>query len=174
MAPNNSDETCEAAVPKNQFLVAGIVIALCCHHRCEWEHYVGQEFFRRVGLGALEFNYFKRMTSWATCGMGETSRKAPTVNTKNEKQSNEVDEHDRDDDSAESNLDGIQGVLTTGERKQIGFLCKLLIDRGRIEYLQKRGYEAMLQHYTDLSISLENVLLTAVPSWSSSVPPSTA
>ncbi|KAG8132692.1 hypothetical protein E2320_010537 [Naja naja] len=73
--------------------IAGIVIALCCHHRCE--------------------------------------------------------------------------LLTVDERKQIGHLCKLLIDHGRIEYLQRRGYEAELQRYTDSSVSLENVLLTAVPSHSS-------
>ncbi|XP_072854108.2 tRNA:m(4)X modification enzyme TRM13 homolog isoform X1 [Pogona vitticeps] len=174
IAPNNSDESCRMAITENRCCVAGIVIALCCHHRCEWEHYVGQEFFRRVGFGAMEFNYLKRLTSWATCGMRYTSRKASIADTKNEEQSNEVEEHDQDDSSAECNLDSIQGVLTTEERKQIGYLCKLLIDYGRIEYLQKRGYEAVLQHYTDLSVSLENVLLTAVPCCPSSAPPSTA
>lgn len=54
-------------------------------------------------------------------------------------------------------------LLTVEERKQIGSLCKLVIDHGRIRYLQHRGYEAALQYYTDSSVSLENVLLTAVP-----------
>lgn len=54
-------------------------------------------------------------------------------------------------------------LLTVEERKEIGSLCKLVIDHGRIRYLQHRGYKAALQHYTDSSVSLENVLLTAVP-----------
>lgn len=53
--------------------------------------------------------------------------------------------------------------LPVEERKEIGALCKLLIDHGRIRYLQQRGYRATLQHYTESAISLENVLLTAVP-----------
>ncbi|XP_042317632.1 tRNA:m(4)X modification enzyme TRM13 homolog isoform X2 [Sceloporus undulatus] len=169
----NSDETCIKSVCGNGSPVAGIVIALCCHHRCDWKHYVGQEFFTTLGLGAMEFNYFKRMTSWATCGMRETARKASVTDTKNEEQSIETEEHEKDGNSVDCSWDSLQGLLTTEERKQLGHLCKLLIDHGRIEYLQQRGYEAVLQYYTDLSVSLENVLLTAVPC-QSPIPPSTA
>ncbi|XP_060546037.1 tRNA:m(4)X modification enzyme TRM13 homolog isoform X2 [Pantherophis guttatus] len=146
--------------------VAGIVIALCCHHRCEWRHYVGQDFFTRVGLGPIEFNFFKRMTSWATCGMRERRTETSRSGIQNKGQRN-VDEHDQDNINTDCSLDSLQGLLTADERKQIGHLCKLLIDHGRIEYLQQRGYEAVLQRYTDSSVSLENVLLTAVPSQSS-------
>ncbi|XP_028588509.2 tRNA:m(4)X modification enzyme TRM13 homolog isoform X1 [Podarcis muralis] len=166
---NNSGELHSKPIADSWSPVAGVVIALCCHHRCDWKHYVGQDFFTKVGLGAMEFNYFKRMTSWATCGMRETERKSYATHTKNEEQSNETEEDDQD----EYNVDSLQGLLTTEDRKQIGQLCKLLIDHGRIEYLQQRGYEAVLQHYTDLSVSLENVLLTAVPC-QSSLTPSTA
>uniref|UniRef100_A0A8D2J3I1 tRNA:m(4)X modification enzyme TRM13 n=1 Tax=Varanus komodoensis TaxID=61221 RepID=A0A8D2J3I1_VARKO len=162
--PNNSGETLNTSVTDNWRPVAGIVIALCCHHRCDWKHYVGQEFFATVGLGAVEFNYFKRMTSWATCGMKDTSKKSCETDTKNEDQNDEEEEHAQDVGSLECSLDNLQGLLTTEERKQIGQLCKLLIDYGRLEYLQQRGYEAVLQRYTDHSVSLENVLLTAVPS----------
>ncbi|KAM6415284.1 tRNA:m(4)X modification enzyme TRM13 homolog [Rhynochetos jubatus] len=56
--------------------VAGIVIAVCCHHKCDWTHYVGREFFQSAGLGAAEFHYFQRMSSWATCGMGGATDEA--------------------------------------------------------------------------------------------------
>ncbi|XP_033007420.1 tRNA:m(4)X modification enzyme TRM13 homolog isoform X2 [Lacerta agilis] len=170
---NNSGESHGKPIADSWSPVAGVVIALCCHHRCDWKHYVGQDFFTKVGLGAMEFNYFKRMTSWATCGMRETARKSYATHTENDEQSNKAEEHDQDDRCIEYNLDSLQGLLTTEDRKQIGQLCKLLIDHGRIEYLQQRGYEAVLQHYTDLSVSLENVLLTAVPC-QSSLTPSTA
>lgn len=55
-------------------------------------------------------------------------------------------------------------MLSAEERKEIGCLCKRLIDHGRIEYLQQQGYKAALQYYTESAVSLENVLLTAVPS----------
>lgn len=56
-----------------QPLVIGVSIALCCHHRCDWRHYVGQSFFQGQGLGAAEFQAFQRMSSWATCGMSRAS-----------------------------------------------------------------------------------------------------
>ncbi|XP_077188997.1 tRNA:m(4)X modification enzyme TRM13 homolog isoform X1 [Paroedura picta] len=167
--PSNDSprETCSGSLAENWSPVFGIVIALCCHHRCDWKHYVGQEFFTAAGLGVTEFNYFKRMTSWATCGMKESYPQTPTIGTESKEQDGEADEHDSHDRSLECNTDSLQGLLSTEERKQIGLLCKLLIDHGRIEYLQQRGYDAVLQYYTDPSVSLENVLLTATPRQSS-------
>ncbi|XP_040983694.1 tRNA:m(4)X modification enzyme TRM13 homolog isoform X3 [Aquila chrysaetos chrysaetos] len=140
--------------------VAGIVIALCCHHKCDWTHYVGREFFKSVGLGPVEFHYFQRMSSWATCGLRETTTKAST----SEDQTSDTEEHEQTFSKTESGSDTLQGILTVEERKEIGCLCKLLIDHGRIEYLQQRGYKAVLQYYIESTVSLENVLLTAVPS----------
>uniref|UniRef100_A0A8C9F766 tRNA:m(4)X modification enzyme TRM13 n=1 Tax=Pavo cristatus TaxID=9049 RepID=A0A8C9F766_PAVCR len=142
--------------------VAGIVIALCCHHKCDWTHYVGREFFRSAGLGPVEFHYFQRMSSWATCGMRGTITKAST-NEESEDHTNNTEDHDQTYSKTEAGSDALQGLLTVEERKQIGSLCKLVIDHGRIRYLQHRGYKAALQYYTDSSVSLENVLLTAVP-----------
>ncbi|XP_069645619.1 tRNA:m(4)X modification enzyme TRM13 homolog isoform X2 [Haliaeetus albicilla] len=143
--------------------VAGIVIALCCHHKCDWTHYVGREFFKSVGLGPVEFHYFQRMSSWATCGLRETTTKAST-SEESEDQTNDTEEHEQTFSKTESGSDTLQGILTVEERKEIGCLCKLLIDHGRIEYLQQRGYKAVLQYYIESAVSLENVLLTAVPS----------
>ncbi|KFZ63636.1 tRNA:m(4)X modification enzyme TRM13, partial [Podiceps cristatus] len=145
----------------NRKPVAGIVIALCCHHKCDWTHYVGREFFKSVGLGPVEFNYFQRMSSWATCGMRET--KAST-SEESEDQTSDREEHEQTFSKTESRSDTLQGILTVEERKDVGCLCKLLIDHGRLEYLQQRGYKAALQYYTESAVSLENVLLTAVPS----------
>lgn len=54
--------------------VLGLAVALCCHHRCEWRHYVGQQYFLRRGLGPTEFSAFCRMSSWATCGLRPTNQ----------------------------------------------------------------------------------------------------
>lgn len=60
--------------------VLGLVVALCCHHRCEWRHYVGQQFFQQRGLGAAEFSAFCRMSSWATCGFRPTNQDSASQN----------------------------------------------------------------------------------------------
>lgn len=142
--------------------VAGIVIALCCHHKCDWTHYVGREFFKSAGLGPVEFHYFQRMSSWATCGMRETTSKASTSED-SEDPTNDTEEHEQTLSRTECGSDTLQGILSVEERQEIGCLCKRLIDHGRIEYLQHQGYKAALQYYTEAAVSLENVLLTAVP-----------
>ncbi|XP_075792727.1 tRNA:m(4)X modification enzyme TRM13 homolog isoform X2 [Pelodiscus sinensis] len=168
---SSADKRSGKNVTENWKPVAGIVIALCCHHRCQWKHYVGQEFFRTVGLGPVEFNYFQRMSSWATCGMRETITEASTIDAKSKDHSSDTEDHEQAPNRIECSLDSLQGLLTVEERKQIGHLCKLLIDHGRIRYLQQRGYNAELQYYTDSTVSLENVLLTAKPSQCSVLQP---
>ena len=46
----------------------GLVLALCCHHRCDWRTYVGKAFMRDVGFTARDFHVLTRLTSWAVCG----------------------------------------------------------------------------------------------------------
>ncbi|KAG8555946.1 hypothetical protein GDO81_017874 [Engystomops pustulosus] len=141
--------------------VEGIVIALCCHHRCDWQHYVGRNFFEKLGLGQREFGLFQRMSSWATCG---SRRSSQVENCSTKGNSEDVEEHDLDQKSNDCNTESLQGLqLSVEERENLGRLCKLLIDRGRVEYLERMGYKASLEYYTEPQISLENVILTAVP-----------
>lgn len=100
----------EKSVPEKWTPVAGIVIALCCHHRCDWRHYVGKEYFKALGLGAVEFHYFQRMSSWATCGMRKTSLEASNITTRKDNQNDDSEEHDdvgyRHTDDSTENLPG--------------------------------------------------------------------
>ncbi|XP_055000994.1 tRNA:m(4)X modification enzyme TRM13 homolog isoform X2 [Sorex araneus] len=165
-----AEEGSEKIVPEKWTPVAGIVIALCCHHRCDWRHYVGKEYFKTLGLGAVEFHYFQRMSSWATCGMRKTPSEASNIATVR-KEGRNVDGEEHDEEGCTASEDGSEstpGFLTVEEKKKIGHLCKLLIDQGRIDYLQQKGFNPALQYYTDPVVSLENVLLTALPTHSSS------
>lgn len=84
-------------------------------------------------------------------------------------QRDENEEHDDGGDRlTDGNTDSLPGILTVEEKKKIGHLCKLLIDQGRLQYLQQKGFSPALQYYTDPLVSLENVLLTAVPAHLSS------
>ncbi|XP_077133298.1 tRNA:m(4)X modification enzyme TRM13 homolog isoform X2 [Ranitomeya variabilis] len=141
--------------------VHGIVIALCCHHRCDWQHYVGRDFFEKLGLGQREFGLFQRMSSWATCGARNPSQ---GEKSSGKGDSEDMEEHDMDQRSNGCNAEPVQGLqLCVEEREHLGRLCKLLIDRGRVDYLEKMGYEANLEYYTEPEVSLENVILTAAP-----------
>ncbi|KAK3612674.1 hypothetical protein CHS0354_042200 [Potamilus streckersoni] len=55
------------AKPSSPRNPGGVVIALCCHHRCTWQAYVGKAFFRSCGLSARDFQLISSMSSWATC-----------------------------------------------------------------------------------------------------------
>uniref|UniRef100_A0A3P8UKQ9 tRNA:m(4)X modification enzyme TRM13 n=1 Tax=Cynoglossus semilaevis TaxID=244447 RepID=A0A3P8UKQ9_CYNSE len=123
--------------------VLGLAVALCCHHRCEWRHYVGQEFFLKQGLGEMEFSAFCRMSSWATCGLRLTNQ----------------DEGHEGSDLVRSFL---CRFLSAAEREQMGRRCKELIDAGRLHFLKTKGFEGKLRRYADPQVTLENVLLTAV------------
>nr|XP_020464805.1 tRNA:m(4)X modification enzyme TRM13 homolog [Monopterus albus] len=138
--------------------ILGLAVALCCHHRCEWRHYVGQQFFLQRGLGAAEFSAFCRMSSWATCGVRPTNQDCPPQRR-----------HDEEHEPAEE-ADRVNGFLSAAEREHVGRLCKLLIDSGRLDFLQTKGFSGKLTHYVDPQVTLENVLLTAVPSAESSTP----
>ncbi|KAM4721356.1 tRNA:m(4)X modification enzyme TRM13 homolog [Rhinophrynus dorsalis] len=155
--PSDGGKSITPQVPS----VKGIVIALCCHHRCDWHHYVGRDYFQAMGLGQREFNLFQRMSSWATCGARKLPAKTPHSSDQSMIESKE--DHDAEHGNSDCNLEAVQGFLTVEERENFGRLCKLLIDYGRVDYLQRMGYSATLQYYTEPEVSLENVLLTAVP-----------
>ncbi|XP_055362669.1 tRNA:m(4)X modification enzyme TRM13 homolog isoform X2 [Betta splendens] len=136
--------------------VLGLAVALCCHHRCDWLHYVGQQFFLQRGLGPEEFSAFCRMSSWATCGRRQTNQNRISLRGEDE-------EHEPADEN-----DTVAGFLSAPEREHFGRLCKLLIDCGRIHFLQNRGFDSKLMHYVDSQVTLENMLLTAQPRTQSS------
>ncbi|XP_054644478.1 tRNA:m(4)X modification enzyme TRM13 homolog [Dunckerocampus dactyliophorus] len=126
--------------------VLGLAVALCCHHRCEWHHYVGQQFFLDLGLGPAEFSGFCRMSSWATCGLRAADQRVD-------------EEHEPIEET-----DDVLGFLSPAEREQMGRRCKLLIDSGRIHFLRSKGFHGRLTRYVGSHVTLENVLLTATPS----------
>jgi hypothetical protein len=124
-----------------------VLIALCCHHRCTWQSYVGREFFEdTLGLTREDFDVMVRMSSWATSG-----------------------EHDG------SSTSGTWGEeLTTDAKSTWGWRAKRILDVGRVEYLKKLGYETKFEYYVNPSVSLENILMISKravePSAESSAP----
>ena len=60
----------------NKTPLLGIMIALCCHHRCSWNTFVGKKYLlERAGFSPDEFTLLCGLTSWATCGSGKPRNK---------------------------------------------------------------------------------------------------
>ena len=67
-----------------------IVLALCCHHRCDWQTYTGKEFFKDLGLSARDFHLICSMTSWATCATRTFLNKLAERATEGDNEDNET------------------------------------------------------------------------------------
>lgn len=113
-----------------------LLIALCCHHRCTWQTFVGKAFFMdTLGLGKEDFEIMARMSSWATS-----------------------EEHDKDGAKAEN--EGALATSISGEdRATWGWRCKRIIDLGRVHHLKTLGFETVFKYYVPEAVSLENILM---------------
>ncbi|KAH8327199.1 hypothetical protein KR074_006928 [Drosophila pseudoananassae] len=122
-----------------------VLIALCCHHRCSWQSYVGRPFLLERGIGPRLFAILIKMASWAVCGTG-LSRERRRAMEQAEKQEPPEENTQR---------------LGREERERFGLQCKRLLDWGRLEYIRSQGYEASLKFYVPKDVTLENVVLVA-------------
>ncbi|CAF1255501.1 unnamed protein product [Rotaria sordida] len=151
---------CAVNAQQNCHNIRAIIIALCCHHRLLWNDYIGKDFFYRLNLTPKDFSLIRALTSWCT---SENRHRMPQ-------------------DGKRSTIDGIslqstspiptdrspyskQRLFSIEQQEKIGLKAKRILDWGRIEYLNKNGFNAHLKVYTSKNITLENIALiaTSVP-----------
>lgn len=139
---------------ENQTKTVAILIALCCHHRCEWKHFIGKEFFRQNGISVKEFAIITKMVGWAICGTGMSRERRKQIEER-KLAGNWTEPIISPNDIATTNRD-------RHERKEIGQKCKRLIDFARIGYLEQNGFKCSLKQYVSSDITLENICLVAI------------
>ncbi|EDV43702.1 uncharacterized protein Dana_GF16397, isoform A [Drosophila ananassae] len=122
-----------------------VLIALCCHHRCSWQSYVGRPFLHECGIGPRQFAILIKMASWAVCGTGLSRERRRAMEQADQKEQPEVTTQ----------------RLSREERERFGLQCKRLLDWGRLQYMRSQGYEASLKFYVPKAVTLENVVLVA-------------
>lgn len=127
-----------------------IMIAVCCHHRCDWRSFVAKEFFIEHGVSERDFVIITKMVSWAICGTGMSRERRKALE----------DQHLSSQEILEINTNQ---RLTLAERETIGFMCKRVLDYARLGFLGKHGYDAVLNYYVPKDVTLENVVLLAKP-----------
>lgn len=141
-----------------------ILIALCCHHRCEWKHLVGKEFFMENGISVKEFIIITKMVGWAICGTGMSRARRNEI----EKQRNDANTAAGNETNTPIQINGNADRQPSStkrdrhERKAVGQKCKRLIDYARIRYLEQNGFECSLKRYVSSDITLENICLVAI------------
>ncbi|XP_071718668.1 tRNA:m(4)X modification enzyme TRM13 [Rutidosis leptorrhynchoides] len=122
----------------------GLSIATCCHHLCQWKHFINKGFFKSLGITKDEFHAITWFTSWAV-DADHGSDFADTT-THNEKILAEVD---------------MLSNMSATERAVLGFMCKDIIDAARFMWMRDNGLESDLVKYVPSNISPENHLLIA-------------
>jgi tRNA:m4X modification enzyme len=73
-------------------------------------------------------------------------------------------EHENADPEAAQLGALLDGRIDAPTRRQLGRMCKRLLDTGRLHYLAQHGYSVRLQTYVDEIVSPENMLIVAQPS----------
>lgn len=136
------------------------IVALCCHHRCDWQPFVGKEFFLRHKISRREFAIITKMVGWAICGTGMSRERRKEIE---EKQKAAADSGEEPSEAADGGglFRDINRALRDS-RREIGRKCKRLIDFARIEYLQANGYRCSLKSYVSSDVTLENICLVAM------------
>ncbi|CAA6662161.1 unnamed protein product [Spirodela intermedia] len=131
--------------------LSGLAVATCCHHLCQWDQYI-TVFFRDWDREE-EFNAITWFSSWAVDGAHNLGNS-----------------HGGDQAASPYSSGGGGGAcgveevvkrMSSGEKACLGFVCKEIIDVGRLMWLRGRGLKAELVKYVPVSVSPENHLLLA-------------
>ncbi|XP_022919818.2 tRNA:m(4)X modification enzyme TRM13 homolog [Onthophagus taurus] len=129
-------------------ITLGLCMAFCCHHRCSWTPYTGKEFFKEHDLNETDFDIMRGMVSWSTCGTGFSRVKNREVNNEFYMTSLEtVGERDK------------ELGLSRHEKEIIGKKCKIILNYGRMSYMDKLGFNCKLHYYVSPNVSLENLCI---------------
>ncbi|CAD7084522.1 unnamed protein product [Hermetia illucens] len=131
----------------------GFLIALCCHHRCEWRSYVGKEEFLRNGFSRKDFNLLTKLVSWAVCGSGMSRERRKLME---ESRVNEAETNNEQNALGEGE---IRNKISPERRAEVGKMCKRLIDYCRLRFMEKNNFRTSLRYYVRNDVTLENVCL---------------
>lgn len=137
-----------------------LIVALCCHHRCDWQPFVGKEFFFRHKISRREFAIITKMVGWAICGTGMSRERRKEIEERRKETGTEVQSNEAADGGGGLFKD-INRALRDS-RREIGRKCKRLIDFARMEFLQANGYHCSLKSYVSSDVTLENICLVAM------------
>ncbi|MQM08482.1 hypothetical protein Taro_041338 [Colocasia esculenta] len=115
---------------------------------------IDKAYFSKIGIQKEDFNAMTWFSSWAVDG------------DHNLELSNAMGEGQQPIGTGDSNAEGKsveEAVrhISSGEKASLGFICKDIIDMGRLLWLKEHGLDAHLVKYVPPEVSPENHLLVA-------------
>ncbi|XP_065033929.1 uncharacterized protein LOC103983726 isoform X2 [Musa acuminata AAA Group] len=136
----------------------GIALATCCHHLCQWKHYTNTKFLLSLGITEEEFHAMTWFTSWAvdadhSSELSDVSHQETNLST--------ICSEDKQSNLEDSDVEQVIRGMPVLDRAHLGFICKEIIDIGRLLSLRDQGMDAQLVKYVPSNISPENHLLLA-------------
>ena len=158
-----TDLTLNSCLRLPQPRLSGILIALCCHHRCTHPLFVGSQVLSG-DFSKDEFNLLWGLTSWATCGSGKPREpKEKSVKDVEAENDDPVDPHRVTEVLKNEHKDRYERLkLPREKREEIGRRTKRMLDYARAKFVEdKMGLEVKLYYYCEPEISLENTVLVA-------------
>ncbi|XP_045102938.1 tRNA:m(4)X modification enzyme TRM13 homolog isoform X2 [Portunus trituberculatus] len=152
--------------------VVGVVLALCCHHRCVWDSYCGLEVLQGLGVQPSEFYILTALTGWATCNSKDVPSKEEMTseprNTDSFGMNASQEKHPEllspKETMTRKNLVDNRYTrlnLAAQHREEIGRKAKQVLDYGRMQYMREQGFECSLVQYVAKDTTPENVALIA-------------
>ncbi|XP_006650853.1 tRNA:m(4)X modification enzyme TRM13 [Oryza brachyantha] len=138
--------------------LCGLALATCCHHLCQWSHYANKTFLQNLGITEENFHAMTWFSSWAVDG--DHSSQDSSLDVEDLSPEDRYEKADKPGVEA-SGIDKLIRSIPAGERAALGFMCKDIIDTGRLLWLREKGLDADLVSYVPSNISPENHLLVA-------------
>ncbi|XP_052210893.1 uncharacterized protein LOC127813563 [Diospyros lotus] len=133
----------------------GLAIATCCHHICQWKHYINKKYLSNLGITKEDFHAITWFTSWAVDAAHDSDLSA-AVNY------NSAQQIIGEDDDAHGGVEEMFRKMSGVERAVLGFMCKDIIDMGRLMWMKELGLDdAAFLKYIPFHISPENRMLIA-------------
>ncbi|KMT10013.1 hypothetical protein BVRB_5g122280 [Beta vulgaris subsp. vulgaris] len=131
-------------------------VATCCHHLCQWKHYTGKKYLKNLGITKDGFHAITWFTSWAV-DADHGSDLSDDGFLQSPLPPGDNDEYGGGGKEVEDIIRNMKAV----DRAALGFMCKDIIDMGRLMWMKECGLEAKLVKYVPSDISPENRLLIA-------------
>ncbi|CAB4271841.1 unnamed protein product [Prunus armeniaca] len=131
----------------------GLAIATCCHHLCQWKHYINKKYLLDLAITKEEFHAITWFTSWAVDA--DHGADLPDV-TDCKLHLESIEKKQCGEDYG---VEDIVRNMKAVERAVLGFMCKKIIDKGRLMWMKEHGLDAEFVKYVPSSVSPENHLL---------------
>ncbi|GAB2262776.1 hypothetical protein Droror1_Dr00003773 [Drosera rotundifolia] len=134
--------------------LCGLAVATCCHHLSQWMHYPNKAFMLNLGFSKEDFHAITWFTSWA---VDDDHGFDLAIMNVNQSELEPINIFSNDAGGVEEVIRGMKPA----ERAALGFMCKDIVDIGRMLWIKEQGMKAELVQYVPSNISPENRLLLA-------------